>query len=62
MVDHHLLLSYVSGTTQVKEVEALLLDRDSIIKEIQFQLQRAHNRMKQNAVRKRRELVFKEGD
>jgi len=46
----------------VEEVWLLLEDRNQMLDELQFQLNRAQNKMKQSADKKRREVVFEIGD
>ncbi|XLR69177.1 hypothetical protein S83_019849 [Arachis hypogaea] len=46
----------------VEEVRLLMEDRNQMLDELQFQLNRAQNRMKQAADKKRRDVTFEVGD
>ncbi|XP_072088142.1 uncharacterized protein [Arachis hypogaea] len=48
--------------SSVEEVRVLLEERNQMLDEIQFQLNRAQNRMRQSADKKRRDVSFEVGD
>jgi hypothetical protein len=56
------LLSYIPSTARVEAVEHGLLERDRLIKDVQFKLQLAQNRMKQIYDRGHQERNFQPGD
>ncbi|KAD6119863.1 hypothetical protein E3N88_11134 [Mikania micrantha] len=56
------LLPYVTGETKNAELEKQLVDRDDMIKLLRQNLQKAQDRMRSQANKKRRELTFQVGD
>ncbi|KAK9057995.1 hypothetical protein SSX86_022835 [Deinandra increscens subsp. villosa] len=56
------LFPYVAGETKNAELEQQLVDRDDMIKLLRQNLQKAQDRMKNQANQKRRELTFQVGD
>ncbi|KAI3694717.1 hypothetical protein L1987_77686 [Smallanthus sonchifolius] len=56
------LLPYVAGETKNVDLEQQLIDRDDMLKVLQANLAKAHDRMRNQANSKRRELSFSVGD
>lgn len=56
------LSSYVPGSSKVGTLDELLSQRAQILKVLKFNLNRARNRMEQQAILKRTEKFFEEGD
>uniref|UniRef100_A0A803PMN3 S1-like domain-containing protein n=1 Tax=Cannabis sativa TaxID=3483 RepID=A0A803PMN3_CANSA len=54
--------SYTGGTTTIQAVEEDLLTRDALLQQLKVNLQKAHNRMQQQANKKRRDIEFQSGD
>ena len=54
--------SYEVGSTSVAQVETSLCERDDLLRLLKENLQTAQNRMKINADRHHREVIFKPGD
>lgn len=62
MANHHLLLTYVPGITQVEAIDHMLKSRDEVIKELREQLSCAQNRMKKKYDAKHTDKSFEVGD
>lgn len=56
-----IIADYIQGNSQVHEIEEWATTRDHILKTIKENLQRAQNRMKQQADRHRRDIEFPVG-
>lgn len=56
------LVGYEGNSTPVQELDALLVERDLVLKELKKNLAIASNRMKQVADSKRRDVNFQSGD
>ena len=56
------LVNYMAGSAVVAEVEKELVARDELLRQLRGHLQRASNRMKQQADKKRRDCDYEVGD
>lgn len=56
------LLTYIPGTSRIQAVDEYLRDRDTILRELRYNLSLARQRMKCQADQKRREVSFDIGD
>ena len=56
------LLSYIPGTTKVQAMDEYLWDRSTILRELQHNLNLAHNHMKTQVDQHCREVHFQVGD
>jgi len=56
------MVNYLLGASVVDEVDRELQDRDELLQQLKINLQKASNRMKQQADKKRRDYVLEVGD